>query len=102
MTRNEALEKAREARRKAKEFQGEHTLDNYQIPVGSESLNGCSECRRIFKGIRAFDVHRVGQHGLDRKCASLTAQEPNNYGLMLSGGFWCIDPTFEKENKGVL
>jgi hypothetical protein len=28
-------------------------------------LNGCSNCRRDFASLRAFDAHRVGDHQLD-------------------------------------
>jgi hypothetical protein len=30
-----------------------------------EPLNGCSDCRRDFASLRAFDTHRVGDHQLD-------------------------------------
>ena len=28
----------------------------------------CSGCCRTFVGLAAFDAHRVGKHGVDRRC----------------------------------
>jgi hypothetical protein len=63
----------------------EKTLDNYVIPHTNGQLAGCPSCRRIFGGDKAFDAHRVGSHGVDRKCA----ENPQAVGLRLdSRGFW--------------
>jgi hypothetical protein len=35
----------------------------------------CPTCRRVFASEEAFDLHRVGDHGKNRKCAeNLDAQ----------------------------
>lgn len=33
-----------------------------------EMDTGCPSCGCIFRGERAFDKHRVGEHGVDRTC----------------------------------
>ena len=63
----------------------EKTLDNYTIPKTNSRLAGCPSCRRIFGGDQAFDAHRIGRHGVDRRCA----ESPSAIGLVLSEqGFW--------------
>lgn len=70
-------------------YANEKTLDNWAIPVGKERFNGCSECRRIFFGLGAFDRHRTGKHG-QRQC-----NEPASVGLSLtSQGFWAENRTY--------
>ena len=65
----------------------EKTLDNFTIPPTNSTLAGCSACRRIFGGNKAFDKHRVGEHGVDRRCA----ESPELVGLRLnSRGFWSL------------
>jgi hypothetical protein len=39
----------------------------------------CSVCNRIFKGERAFDAHRKGKIGVDRRCVN-----PETVGLHLN------------------
>lgn len=63
----------------------EKTLDNFTIPHTNSILAGCASCRRIFGGDKAFDKHRVGEHGVSRKCA----ENPEAVGLRLnSKGIW--------------
>lgn len=35
----------------------------------------CSACGETFASTGAFDKHRLGRHGVDRKCADLTGAE---------------------------
>ena len=30
--------------------------------------NQCQSCKEFFNSTRAFDKHRTGQHGVDRRC----------------------------------
>ena len=47
----------------------------------------CSACGRYFKALSIFDRHRLGDHGVDRRCA--TDEEMATKGLGLSErGFW--------------
>lgn len=32
------------------------------------TIGHCSGCCRTFVGLGAFDAHRVGKHGVDRRC----------------------------------
>lgn len=67
----------------------EKTLDNWEIPANKDRFNGCSECRKIFFGLGAFDKHRTGKHG-ERKCS-----DPASVGLSLtSRGFWAFNKPY--------
>jgi hypothetical protein len=47
----------------------------------------CIGCLRLFRGVEAFDIHRIGRHGLDRHCAS--DEEMAKAGLQLDErGVW--------------
>ena len=46
---------------------------------------GCRSCDRVFTSVRAFDMHRRGEHGEGRYCVSPTPEA----GLRLtSEGYW--------------
>jgi hypothetical protein len=56
----------------------------------------CSLCHKVFAGMTAFDMHRVGEAPIDcpvgqaykyRRC--LTAEEMLAIGLKRSKGRWC-------------
>lgn len=34
----------------------------------SEHAGHCAACCETFMGLAAFDAHRVGEHGVDRRC----------------------------------
>ena len=50
-------------------------------------LNGerckCSACGQYFSTTANFDKHRVGRHGVDRRCAY-----PGDVGLINRDGIW--------------
>lgn len=49
--------------------------------------NQCSACAECFNSTHAFDKHRTGRFGVDRRCR--TAEEMLANGMVLgSDGFW--------------
>ena len=49
--------------------------------------NQCSGCKRYFNSNTAFDMHRTGQHGVDRRC--MTTAEMEAIGMVLRpDDFW--------------
>lgn len=49
--------------------------------------NQCRGCSAYFNSTRAFDKHRTGQHGVNRRC--LNADEMKAAGMVLGAdGFW--------------
>ena len=49
--------------------------------------NQCQGCKAYFNSTFAFDKHRTGEHGKDRRC--LTADEMQAKGMSIDGaGFW--------------
>lgn len=53
--------------------------------------NQCQGCKAYFNSTAAFDKHRTGQHGVDRRC--LTSDEMTARGMAKNaGGFWVGSP----------
>lgn len=53
--------------------------------------NQCQGCKEYFNSTAAFDKHRAGQHGVDRRC--LTPAEMLAKGMAQnSAGFWVGEP----------
>lgn len=53
--------------------------------------NQCQGCKEYFNSVAAFDKHREGKHGVDRRC--LTADEMQAKGMAKnSHGFWVGTP----------
>ena len=49
--------------------------------------NQCQGCKAYFNSTKAFDKHRVGKHGADRRCLSET--EMARVGMVLrNDGYW--------------
>ena len=49
--------------------------------------NQCQRCKEYFNSIGAFEKHRTGQHGVDRRCR--THEEMTDIGMSLNrDGFW--------------
>ena len=49
--------------------------------------NQCSGCKEYFNSTGAFEKHRTGQHGVDRRCR--TPEEMQAIGMILRpDGFW--------------
>ena len=49
--------------------------------------NLCQACKQYFNSNAAFDMHRVGGHGVDRRCR--TTDEMTAKGMLINhAGFW--------------
>jgi hypothetical protein len=46
----------------------------------------CRECGRYFSSDTAFDGHRIGKHGKDRRC--MTAIDMLRLGMRFISGVW--------------
>jgi hypothetical protein len=52
-----------------------------------ESRNQCQGCKGYFNSITAFEKHRTGEHGKNRRCR--TEQEMLSLGMDVNeDGFW--------------
>ena len=52
--------------------------------------NQCQGCKQYFNSNHAFDKHRVGKHGSDRRCR--TTEEMLELGMSLnSANFWITE-----------
>ena len=63
----------------------------------SGDRNQCSGCGLYFNSTSAFDKHRTGRHGIDRRCMSV--EEMKAAGMVLrEDGFWrgSENPKFAK------
>lgn len=53
--------------------------------------NQCQICKQYFNSTGAFDKHRIGKHGVDRRCR--TPEEMTQAGMFLRpDGFWIGSP----------
>jgi len=51
------------------------------------SRNQCQVCKQYFNSNPAFEKHRVGKHGVDRRCR--TTLEMTARGMLVNhAGFW--------------
>ena len=49
--------------------------------------NQCGRCRNYFNSNTAFELHRTGKHGVDRRC--MTPEEMTKKGMAVNAdGFW--------------
>ena len=56
-------------------------IDDYMFGRGC----GCRSCGAVFAGEEAFNRHRIGEHGVDRRCTP----NPRAVGLELTErGLW--------------
>jgi hypothetical protein len=57
------------------------------MKVLSGDRNQCQGCKQYFNSGGAFDKHRTGDHGIDRRCR--TPEEMMKKGMSLNAdGFW--------------
>jgi hypothetical protein len=57
----------------------------------SGSRNQCQGCKEYFNSNWAFDKHRTGEYGLNRRCRS--PEEMKTIGMQLNAhGFWIGEP----------
>jgi len=63
----------------------------------SGDRNQCAGCAELFNSSAAFDKHRVGEYGIDRRC--LTPEEMEGKKMAKNGhGYWvtALNPMFSK------
>jgi uncharacterized protein YbbK (DUF523 family) len=48
--------------------------------------NQCPSCGKVFRSLYAFDAHRTGSHGVDRRC--LSSEEMLSAGMLESQNMW--------------
>jgi hypothetical protein len=57
----------------------------------SGTRNQCPSCDLYFNSNTAFDKHRTGQHGLNRRC--MTPEEMLDLGMFINlYGYWVSEP----------
>jgi len=57
-----------------------------ELKVGARR-NQCSGCKVFFNSARPFERHRIGKHGVDRRC--MTADEMIAKGMSINeAGYW--------------
>lgn len=50
--------------------------------------NQCGGCRRYFNSNYAFTKHRIGEHGVDRRC--MTDEEMLRRGMFINATGWWV------------
>lgn len=64
-----------------------------ELKVGA-SRNQCRGCKEFFNSQSAFDKHRTGDFGKDRRC--MTMDEMISKGMARnSAGYWVTEPMLE-------
>lgn len=54
------------------------------------SRNQCQGCKQYFNSTTAFDMHRTGEHGVNRRCR--TPEEMTALGMLINhAGFWITE-----------
>jgi hypothetical protein len=54
------------------------------------SRNQCQSCKQYFNSVTAFDKHRIGEHGVNRRCR--TPEEMTALGMLVNhAGFWITE-----------
>lgn len=72
---------------------------------GGDGSGHCSGCCETFIGLAAFDAHRVGAHGVDRRCEvqpyEATGEDgKTRYGHWQDGrGYWHYGKRLTKEER---
>jgi hypothetical protein len=54
----------------------------------SERVGHCAACCETFKGIIAFDLHRVGEHGAGRRCLTVLELQEVELWDTDNKGYW--------------
>jgi len=74
---------------------------NPTIPLRKDR-NECPSCGLLFRSSYAFDKHRTGRYGIDRRCKSIEAMLASGMEEG-SGGFWISAPLLARRGlKGIL
>ena len=56
--------------------------------------NQCPGCGQYFNSTFAFDKHRIGAFGVDRRCMDL--QEMEKAGMALNAGGWWVSERYQE------
>ena len=71
-------------------------INGAKLKVG-ESRNQCQGCKQYFNSNAAFELHRIGEHGVDRRC--MTVDEMKARGMEVNqAGYWIKDKFNRKFN----
>lgn len=66
------------------------------MPVRGERANQCPTCHLFFFSVNAFDKHRTGDHGVNRRCR--TPEEMLEKGMCLNKyGYWISEKMTEEK-----
>jgi uncharacterized C2H2 Zn-finger protein len=59
--------------------------------------NQCPTCGEFFRSNAAFDKHRTGRHGVDRRCMTVEEMQANRMAKN-AAGFWvtALNPKFSE------
>ena len=60
-----------------------------KLKVG-KSRNQCQACKQYFNSNTAFDFHRIGEHGVDRRCMTVVEMLGRNMEVN-KDGYWIKD-----------
>jgi hypothetical protein len=70
------------------------------MPVRGEKTNQCPTCHLFFYSVTAFDKHRTGDHGVNRRCR--TPEEMQAKGMALNEhGYWMASKMSEERKRGL-
>jgi uncharacterized C2H2 Zn-finger protein len=73
-------------------------VSRYMIVGLDDDRNECPTCDKLFKSVKAFDKHRTGEYGVNRRC--LTEEEMLAKGMSKNRrGFW-ITQSFDVDAYG--
>ena len=71
------------------------------MKVLGASRNQCGGCREYFNSNSAFELHRTGEHGVDRRCMTIEEMRGRKMDVN-AAGFWVtelFDATRRFKNK---
>ena len=59
----------------------------------------CAACGEPFNGVSGFDRHRVGRHGLDRRCLDVAEMVAHGFARNFAG-FWITESEPQRAARG--
>jgi len=61
--------------------------------------NQCQGCKRYFNSNTAFEMHRTGRHGVDRRC--MTEEEMTAKGMLMNATSFWVSKSNDRFNKEI-
>lgn len=58
----------------------------------------CTACGEMFNGVSGFDRHRVGRHGVGRRCLNVSEMTARGYSRN-EAGFWVTDSEAQRAGR---